>query len=83
MFYVYLLKSPVHGQICVGYTADLKRRYAEHGILPRHQGWKLIYYEAYLNSEDAVKREQQLKQYGSSLARLKKRLPGSLDLSRI
>ena len=83
MFYVYLLKSPDHGQIYVGYTADLKRRYAEHQKLPRHNGWKLIYYEAYLNSEDALKRERKLKQYGSSMALLKKRLAESLELSRI
>ena len=83
MFYVYLLKSPVNGQIYVGYTADLKRRYAEHQKLPRHKGWKLIYYEACLDSEDAMLRERKLKQHGSSLALLKKRLAGSLKLSRI
>jgi hypothetical protein len=53
MFYVYLLKSPEHRMIYVGYTEDLKRRYAEHQKLPRHNGWKLIYYEAYLNEDDA------------------------------
>ncbi len=68
MCHVYLLKSPATGQIYIGYTTDLKRRYSEHQILPRHKGWKLIYYEAYLNSEDAVLRERKLKQYGSSLA---------------
>ncbi len=83
MFYVYLLKSPQTGQIYMGYTEDLKRRYQEHQQLQRHKGWRLIYYEAYLNEEDARERERMLKHYGSSLGRLKQRLKHSLDLSRI
>jgi predicted GIY-YIG superfamily endonuclease len=83
MFYAYLLRSPEHGIICVGYTEDLKRRFAEHRQPPRHKGWKLIYYEAYREEGDARERERMLKHYGSSLGRLKERLKGSLDLSRI
>ena len=80
MFYVYLLKSPKTGQIYVGFTRDLKRRYAEHQKLQRHKGWKLIYYEAYRNREDAAERERKLKSYGSSLQKLKTRLKRSLLL---
>ena len=80
MFYVYLLKSPRTGQIYVGFTEDLKRRFAEHEKLPGHKGWMLIYYEAYRDREDAVQRERKLKSYGSSLQRLKTRLKRSLDL---
>ena len=83
MFYVYLLKSPEHGLIYVGYTSNLKQRFTEHQKLPRHKGWKLIYYEAYLNEEDARERERMLKHYGSSLGRLKQRIQRSLDVSRI
>ena len=80
MFYVYLLKSPKTGQIYVGFTEDLKRRFAEHQKLPRHKGWMLIYYEAYRNREEAVQREGKLKSYGSSLHGLKARLKRSLNL---
>ena len=50
----------------------------EHQQLQRHKGWRLIYYEAYLSREDAVKREQMLKHYGSAKQGLLKRLEGSL-----
>jgi putative endonuclease len=80
MFYVYLIKSPKTGQIYTGFTENLKRRFAEHQQLQRHKGWKLIYYEAHLNREDAVERERKLKSYGSSLQKLKTRLKRSLNL---
>ena len=80
MFYVCLLKSPKTGQIYVGFTEDLKRRFAEHQKLPRYKGCMLIYYEAYRNREDAVQRERKLKSYGSSLRGLKARLKRSLNL---
>ncbi len=80
MFYIYLLKSPKTEQIYVGFTTDLKRRFLEHQKLQRHKGWKLIYYEAYLNREDAMERERKLKSYGSSLQKLKLRIQRSLNL---
>ena len=83
MNYVYLLKSPEHGVIYIGFTTDLKQRFAEHQQLRRHKGWRLIYYEAYLDEGDARERERMLKHYGSSLGRLKHRLKRSLELSRI
>ena len=80
MFYVYMLKSPKTGQIYVGFTGDLKRRFAEHQKLQRHKGWRLIYYEAYSDHDDAAERERKLKSYGSSLQKLKTRLHRSLNL---
>ncbi len=80
MFYIYLLKSPKTEQIYVGFTTDLKRRFLEHQKLQRHKGWKLIYYEAYLNREDAMERERKLKSYGSSLQKLKLQIQRSLNL---
>ena len=80
MFYVYLLKSPKTGQIYVGFTEDLRRRFNEHQQLQRHKGWMLIYYEAYRDREDAAERERGLKSYGSSLQKLKTRLKRSLIL---
>ena len=80
MFYVYLLKSPKTDQIYVGFTTDLKRRFAEHQKLQRHKGWRLVYYEAYRNREDAADRERKLKSYGSSLQKLRMRLKRSFIL---
>jgi putative endonuclease len=79
MYYVYLLKNPKSDQIYIGYTGDLRRRYAEHQKLERHKGWRLKYYEAYSNREDAMERERKLKSYGSSLHGLKARIRRSLD----
>jgi predicted GIY-YIG superfamily endonuclease len=39
---------------------------------------KLIYYEAYLSRTDAFNREKKLKQFGSSVAKLKMRIQNSL-----
>ena len=79
MFYVYLIQSSKSDQIYIGYSSDLKRRYAEHQQLERHKGWRLICYEAYLNQQDAMERERKLKSYGSGLHQLKARLKRSLN----
>jgi putative endonuclease len=79
MFYVYVLKSPVHGQIYIGFSADLRARMKSHNER-EHPGWLLVYYEAYRDEEDARERERMLKQYGSSLGRLKKRIDRRMDL---
>ena len=79
MFYVYVLKSPVHGQIYIGYTADLRKRIESHQK-EGHQGWILIYYEAYREEQDARDRERMLKHYGGTLGILKKRMKRSMDL---
>jgi putative endonuclease len=65
MFYVYVLLLS-NGKMYIGYTADLKRRIAEHkngksvftkNFLP----FKLIHYEAFANQTDARRRERYLK----------------------
>lgn len=68
MYYVYILKSLVNGDLYVGYTTDLKRRFAEHNskkVLSTRVNipWKLVYYEAYSGKHDATKREKQLKMH--------------------
>ena len=78
MTYVYLLQSPKTKQIYIGFTENLKRRFNEHQQIQKHKGWRLIYYEAYLRREDAVKREQMLKHYGNAKQSLLKRLEISL-----
>jgi putative endonuclease len=66
MFYTYVLKSVMNGDIYVGYTNDLQRRFKEHnyGLNPstkRYIPWTLIYYEACIDEIDAKRREGYLK----------------------
>jgi putative endonuclease len=68
MYYVYVLKSQVNGDIYVGFTSDLKKRFREHnnGEVKATKGyrpWQLVYYEAYKGKSDATKREKQLKEH--------------------
>ena len=65
-FYVYLLKSVENDHLYVGSTNDLVRRVKEHnlGLSPStkaYKPWKLIYYEASLNEQDAKRREKYIK----------------------
>jgi len=66
MFYVYLLHSLTDSGFYIGYSTDLKRRLSEHtrgaSFATKSRGpWKRIYYEAYIEAEDAKGREQFLK----------------------
>jgi putative endonuclease len=63
---VYVLRSESDSGFYIGFSADLKRRLSEHkrgaSFATKSRGpWKLIYYEAYLNQEDALGREKYLK----------------------
>jgi len=66
-YYVYLLESINHDQEhYIGYTDDLKKRIKEHNAglnwsTKAYKPWRLIYYEACLNKEDAKRRERYLK----------------------
>jgi putative endonuclease len=69
MFYVYLLHSVADDGFYIGFSTDLKRRMLEHkrgaSFATRHRvPWKLIYYEAYAEREDAEGRERYLKTGG-------------------
>jgi len=64
--YVYVLRSAADGNFYVGYTQDLKRRFADHqeGKVPSTKGrlpLELVYYEACRSRTDATKREKYLK----------------------
>jgi len=67
MFYVYVLESlRVTGRLYVGYTTDLKARFKKHNSgevfsTKPYLPWKLIFYEAYVKSSDAKRREIYLK----------------------
>jgi putative endonuclease len=68
MYYTYVLQSEVDGQFYTGYTKDLKLRFAQHKkgqvqSTKERLTLKLIYYEARLKREDAIKRESYFKTY--------------------
>lgn len=65
-YYVYVLKSRKSEMIYTGYTNDLRKRFKEHNEnkspYTKNRGpYKLIYYEACCNREDARSRELYLK----------------------
>lgn len=68
MFYTYVLKSDVDNQFYSGITKDLKLRFDQHckGQVEStrdRRPLRLIYYEACLTHEDALKRERYFKTY--------------------
>lgn len=78
MFYVYILQSDLDRGLYIGMSGDLRRRFGEHqrGESQSTKGrrpWKLIYYEAYLEMQDAEGRENFLKS-GAGRNFLKKQL---------
>lgn len=78
MFYTYVLESLKNGSQYIGYSADLKRRIEEHNhgtnvSTKAHLPWKIIYYEACMEEEDAKRRERYFKTSQGSRA-LKLRL---------
>ena len=60
-----MLKNPKTGALYYGFTSNLKQRFAKHQEMPKHAGWNLVYYEAYLNEQDARDRERMLKKIRS------------------
>jgi putative endonuclease len=66
MHYVYVLRSLKDSGFYIGYSVNLRKRIQEHkegfSFATSFRGpWRLIYYEAYLNQEDALGRERYLK----------------------
>ena len=67
MFFVYILSSQNNNVIYIGVTNDLRRRVIEHknavvdGFTKKYHVNKLVYYETFSSSMDAIKREKQLK----------------------
>ena len=65
-YYTYILLSQKDGKHYAGYTKDLKLRFAQHekGLVEstRHRRpLQLIYFEACLSQQDALKREKYFK----------------------
>jgi len=66
MYYVYILLSQKDDKWYTGYTNDLKRRFEEHNkglnyATTKRRPFKLIYYEACIDEDDARAREEYLK----------------------
>jgi predicted GIY-YIG superfamily endonuclease len=78
MFYVYVLQSADGKNLYYGFSSKLRQRFAEHQKMPKHAGWELVYYEAYLNEQDARNRERMLKKYGAARRHLKQRIRRSI-----
>lgn len=82
MYYTYILKSEKDDKFYVGFTKDLKQRFEQHqkGLVDstkERRPFKLIYYEACIDSRDATNRKKYLKtHYGRMF--IKKRLKSYL-----
>ena len=66
VFYVYVLRSESDSGFYIGFSTNLRARLRQHqdgeSFATSHRGpWKLIYYEAYTEREDAEGREKFLK----------------------
>ena len=82
MYYTYILLSMKDGDFYTGFTENLKLRFEQHnkGLVEStkdRRPFKLIYYEACLNHDDAIKREKYLKSYHGKMF-LKRRLKSYL-----
>ncbi len=79
MYYVYLIQSEAFAeQRYVGFTADLKKRFAAHNAggskhTAKYKPWKLVSYHAFAEKRKAQEFEYYLKS-GSGKAFGKKRL---------
>ena len=78
MYYTYILQSLKNEKLYVGYTKDLRRRFLEHNnkqggsYTKSNAPFKIIFYEAYLNREDAVGAERFFKTgYGREVLKSK------------
>lgn len=79
IFYVYILKSKKLNKLYFGFTPNLLVRINKHNsgkslFTSKAKDWQLLYAEMFINKQDAVNREQTLKQFGGSYRSLKKRL---------
>jgi putative endonuclease len=77
-YYTYVLKSLVDNKFYIGWTDDLEQRISKHqkGLVSStilRRPLKMIYFEACLDKEKAIKREEQFKT-GFGRAYLNRRL---------
>jgi len=68
-YYVYILASRRNGTLYIGVTSDLIKRVWEHknklaeGFTEQYDVSNLVYYEHFLDAENAIRREKRLKKY--------------------
>jgi putative endonuclease len=68
-FSVYILANKPRGTLYIGVTSDLIKRIWQHkasvvdGFTQKYQVKKLVYYEQYLDAENASRREKRLKEW--------------------
>lgn len=65
-YYVYVLRSVKDKKLYIGFTDNLRRRFSEHNQGKQKSTkpggpLELIFYEAYLNKGDALRREKYFK----------------------
>jgi putative endonuclease len=85
MFYTYVIQSEKDNKWYTGSTNDLRKRFKDHNsgkvVSTKNRGpFKLIYYEACINEQDARAREKYLKS-GMGKRYLKNRLKRFLSLT--
>ena len=87
MWYVYIINSLKNGKNYTGMTGDLKRRLTQHNskkggqYSSRNGPFRLIFYEAFLNKQDAYLQEKFYKSgYGKEV--LTGKLKNYLDSSK-
>ncbi|MEK7617197.1 MAG: GIY-YIG nuclease family protein [Patescibacteria group bacterium] len=66
MYYIYILKSSKDGKYYTGFSGDLRKRFKEHNSgniqsTRNRRPLELIYYEAYKEKSQALRREKFLK----------------------
>jgi putative endonuclease len=66
LYFTYVLKSSIDDKLYIGWTISIKNRLKQHNsgkvyATKYRRPLKLIYYEACLHKELAIKREKQLK----------------------
>jgi putative endonuclease len=67
MFQTYVLYSPKHNKIYIGYTSDLEIRIISHnekatrGFTIKYRPWKIVHTESFMTKSEAMKREKELK----------------------
>ena len=66
MYYVYVLRSITNGKLYVGRSDDLKKRIRAHfnkkvKTTKRFGEVKLVFYEAFLDRKDSIRREKYFK----------------------
>jgi putative endonuclease len=84
MYYIYVLQSKKDKSVYIGYTNDLKKRFAEHNkglciSTKSKRPFCLVYCEGYSSEIDARTRERRLKQFKNAYKELLKRINSCLE----